>query len=114
MHGLLCDARKLTHVAYLRRDQLVPELLGIRRVASQSGALPGSLRASLRRGLTCRCFRSLWHWGLNRLLGTKEGLHPGLGFDAALTRGRTSGRCEGGVHPARSQALSASASGGVG
>ncbi len=29
MHGLLCDARKLTHVAYLRRDQLVPELSGI-------------------------------------------------------------------------------------
>ena len=26
MHGLLCDARKLTHVAYLRRDPLVPEL----------------------------------------------------------------------------------------
>src|SRR5450631_2008034 len=36
MHGLLCDARKLTHVAYLRRDPLVPELLGIKRVASQS------------------------------------------------------------------------------
>lgn len=34
MHGLLCDARKLTHVAYLRRDPLVPELLGIARVAS--------------------------------------------------------------------------------
>ena len=28
MHGLLCDARKLTHIAYLRRDPLVPELLG--------------------------------------------------------------------------------------
>ena len=36
VHGLLCEARKLTHVAYLRRDPLVPELLGIRRVASQS------------------------------------------------------------------------------
>ena len=35
-HGLLCDARKLTHVAYLRRDPLVPELLAIPRVASQS------------------------------------------------------------------------------
>jgi len=36
MHGLLAAARKLTHVAYLRRDPRVPELLGIRRVASQS------------------------------------------------------------------------------
>src|SRR5271165_6432018 len=36
MHGLLCEARKLTHIAYLRRDPLVPELLNIPRVASQS------------------------------------------------------------------------------
>src|ERR1700733_11593751 len=35
-HGLLCEARKLTHVAYFRRDPIVPELLGIQRVASQS------------------------------------------------------------------------------
>src|SRR5262249_13711128 len=36
VHGLLCAARNLTHVAYLRRDPVVPELLGVRRVASQS------------------------------------------------------------------------------
>src|SRR5688500_10883638 len=35
-HGLLCAARKLTQVAYFRRDPLVPELLGIPRVASGS------------------------------------------------------------------------------
>ncbi len=29
MHGLLCDARKLTHVAYLRRDPGAPDLIGI-------------------------------------------------------------------------------------
>src|SRR6266700_3776444 len=28
-HALLCEARKLTHVAFFRRDPLVPELLGI-------------------------------------------------------------------------------------
>src|SRR5471032_2760059 len=28
-HGLLCEARKLTHVAYFRRDPVLPELLGI-------------------------------------------------------------------------------------
>jgi len=36
IHGVLCDARKLTHAAYLRRHPVVSELLGIRRVASQS------------------------------------------------------------------------------
>src|ERR1035438_977648 len=29
---LLCGAKKLTHVAYLRRDPMVPEMLGIKRV----------------------------------------------------------------------------------
>jgi len=43
MHALLRDARKLTQVSYLRRDPLVPELLGIKRVASQS-ALTRSLQ----------------------------------------------------------------------
>src|SRR5690348_12621691 len=36
IHGLLCDARKLTHVSYLRRDPVAPELIGVRRIASQS------------------------------------------------------------------------------
>src|SRR5580698_10110532 len=36
MHGVLSDARKLTQVAYLRRDPVVSALGGIRRVASQS------------------------------------------------------------------------------
>lgn len=72
IHGLLCDARKLTHVAYLRRDPLVPEMLGIRRVASQSGltrffqgfdSAAGNLRA----------FRPLWHWCLHRLPSHREG-----------------------------------------
>jgi hypothetical protein len=71
-HGLLCEARKLTHVAYLRRDPLVPELLGIRRVASQSSLSRffqgfGSAAANL------RCFRPLWQWSLERLPSRKEG-----------------------------------------
>jgi hypothetical protein len=36
IHGLLCDARKLTHVAYLRRDSMAPELIGVRRIASHT------------------------------------------------------------------------------
>ena len=72
MHGLLCDARKLTHVAHLRRDPLLPELLGIRRVASQS-ALSRFFQGFGSAGSNLRCFRPLWHWGLHRLPSRKEG-----------------------------------------
>jgi hypothetical protein len=71
-HGLLCEARKLTHMAYLRRDPLVPELLNIERVPSQSSfsrffAGFGSAAANL------RCFRPLWQWCVHRLPSRKEG-----------------------------------------
>lgn len=72
MHGLLCDARKLTHVAYLRRDPLVPELLGIRRVASQS-VLSRFFQGFTSAGMNLRCFRPLWRWGLARLPSRPEG-----------------------------------------
>jgi hypothetical protein len=72
MHGLLCDARKLTHVAYLRRDPVVPELLGVRRVASQS-VLSRFFAGFDSAGTNLRCFRSLWRWCLERLPTVKEG-----------------------------------------
>lgn len=72
MHGLLCEARKLTHVAYLRRDPLAPELLGIKRVASQS-ALSRFFAGFTSAGANLRCFRPLWHWGLNRLPSARAG-----------------------------------------
>ena len=72
MHGLLCDARKLTHVSYLRRDPLVPELLGITRVASQS-VLTRFFQGFTSPGGNLRCFRPLWHWGMDRLPSQKEG-----------------------------------------
>ena len=72
MHGLLADARKLTHVAYLRRDPLVPELLGIRRVASQS-SLSRFFKGFDSAAVNLRCFRSLWRWGLARLPSRPDG-----------------------------------------
>lgn len=72
MHGLLCDARKLTHVAYLRRDPLVPELLGITRVASQS-VLSRFFQGFTSAGDNLRCFRPLWRWGMDRLPSRQEG-----------------------------------------
>ena len=71
-HGLLCEARKLTHVAYFRRDPLVPQMLGIRRVASQS-SLSRFFQVFTSAGVNLRCFRSLWRWGLERLPSRREG-----------------------------------------
>ena len=72
MHGLLCDARKLTHVAYLRRDPLAPELLGITRIASQS-VLTRFFQGFPSAGTNLRCFRPLWHWCLDRLPSARDG-----------------------------------------
>jgi hypothetical protein len=71
-HGLLCEARKLTQVAYLRRDPLVPELLAIERVASQS-TLSRFFAGFGSAGMNLRCFRPLWQWGLLRLPSRKGG-----------------------------------------
>jgi len=72
MHGLLCDARKLTQVAYLRRDPLAPQLLGIKRVASQSGRTR-FFQGFTSAGANLRCFGPLWRWGLDRLPSAREG-----------------------------------------
>jgi hypothetical protein len=72
MHGLLCDARKLTHVAYLRRDPLVPELLQIARVPSQA-TLSRFFADFGSAGTNLRCFRPLWHWCIEQLPSRREG-----------------------------------------
>jgi hypothetical protein len=72
LHGLLADARKLTHVAYLRRDPLVPELLAIRRVPSQS-SLSRFFQGFRSAAMNLHCFRPLWQWGLDHLPSRKEG-----------------------------------------
>jgi len=71
-HGLLCEARKLTHLAYFRRDPVVPELLGIRRVASQS-SFSRFFSGFTSAGANLRCFRPLWHWCIERLPSRREG-----------------------------------------
>ena len=55
-HGLLCDARKLTHVASLRRDSGAPELIGVRRIANQS-VLSRFFQGFDSAGTNLRCFR---------------------------------------------------------
>lgn len=71
-HGLLCEARKLAHVAYFRRDPLVPQMLGIRRVASAS-TLSRFFGGFASAGKNLTCFRPLWRWCLDRLPSRKEG-----------------------------------------
>jgi len=66
VQGLLCGAKKFTHVAYLRRDPLVPEMLGIVRVASQS-VLSRFFQGFRSAGRNLRCFRPLFGWALERL-----------------------------------------------
>ena len=66
LQGLLCGAKKLTHVAYLRRDPMVPELLGIQRVASQS-VLSRFFQGFSSPGRNLACFRPLFGWCLERL-----------------------------------------------
>jgi hypothetical protein len=107
-HGLLCAARKLTQVAYFRRDPLVPELLGISRVASGS-TLSRFFGGFTSAGKNLTCFRPLWHWCLDRLPVTSRRIHTGSRFDPAAPRGRTSARCPRGLHPSWSEAVFASA-----
>ena len=66
VQGLLCGAKKVAHVAYLRRDPLLPVLLGIKRVASQS-VLSRFFQGFSSAGRNLACFRPLFDWCLARL-----------------------------------------------
>jgi hypothetical protein len=72
VQGLLCGAKKLTHVAYLRRDPMVPELLGIKRVASQS-TFTRFFQGFTSAGKNLACFRPLFRWAMHQLPGRREG-----------------------------------------
>lgn len=72
IQGLLCGAKKLTHVAYLRRDPMVPEMVGIKRVASQS-VLSRFFHGFASAGANLRCFRPLFGWCLERLPSRQGG-----------------------------------------
>lgn len=67
LRGAQVDTRGL-----FRRDPVVPELLGIRRVASQS-VLSRFFQGFGSAGANLRCFRPLWHWCMDRLPSAKDG-----------------------------------------
>jgi hypothetical protein len=66
VQGLLCGAKKLTHVAYLRRDPMMPALLGIKRVPSQS-TFTRFFQGFTSAGKNLACFRPLFAWALRQL-----------------------------------------------
>jgi len=64
--GLLAGAKKLTHVAHLRRDVVVAPLLAIKRIGSQS-TFTRFFQGFTGPGQNLATFRSLWRWGMERL-----------------------------------------------
>ena len=70
--GVLAGAKKLTHVAHLRADPLLPQLLGIECIGSQSAY--SRFFQSFKSGpANSECFNRLWLWGIERLRSRKEG-----------------------------------------
>ena len=72
VQGLLCGAKKLTHCAYLRRDPMMPALLGIKRVPSQS-TFTRFFQGFTSAGKNLACFRPLFAWAMQRLPGKAAG-----------------------------------------
>lgn len=72
VQGLLCGAKKLTHVAYLRRDPMMPALLGIKRVPSQS-TLTRFFQGFTSAGKNLACFRPLFAWAMHKLPSKRGG-----------------------------------------
>lgn len=64
--GILAGAQKLTHVAHLRTDVMLPALLAIQRIGSQS-SFTRFFQGFTSAGQNLATFRPLWRWGLERL-----------------------------------------------
>ena len=69
--GILAGADKLARVAWLRGDPVLPEVMDIQRLPSQSTL--SRFLAVFSAGSSLSCFRQLWRWAMERLPGRKEG-----------------------------------------
>jgi hypothetical protein len=70
--GILAGAKKLTHVAHLRGDPLVPQLLGIEGFGSQS-AYSRFFQCFKSAPANSQCFGGFWRWCLERMRARKDG-----------------------------------------
>jgi hypothetical protein len=77
--GILAGADKLARIAHLRGDPVLPEVMEVKRLPSQStlsrflGGFDGAAK-------NLRAFRALWRWGMERLPSRREGYT--LDFDS--------------------------------
>ena len=81
--AILAGASKLAQVAYLRRDVLVPALLEISRIGSQSTYSRFFQRFN-GAAANLRCFSAAWHWCLDRLSSRADGYTLDLDATALL------------------------------
>lgn len=70
--GILAGADKLTRIAHLRGDPLLPEVLEIKRMPSQS-TLSRFLAGFDGAASNLRSFRALWHYAMRRLPSRRGG-----------------------------------------
>jgi len=79
--GILAGAQKLAQLAYLRGDVMLPILLAIQRMGSQS-SFTRFFQGFDTAGKNLATFRPLWHWCLERLCSRPGG----YGLDLDSTR----------------------------
>lgn len=70
--GILAGAKKLSQVAHLRQDPLLPQLLGIEGIGSQS-AFSRFFQCFKSAPANSESFGGLWRWCMERLRARKEG-----------------------------------------
>lgn len=70
--GILAGADKLTRIAHLRGDPLLPEVMEIKRLPSQS-TLSRFLAGFDGAAKNLRSFRALWHYAMRRLPSRRGG-----------------------------------------
>ena len=70
--GILAGAQKLAQVAHLRRDVMLPDLLAIQCVGSQS-SFTRFFQGFTSAGKNLGTFRPLWRWAMERLPSRKTG-----------------------------------------
>ena len=77
--GILAGADKLTRISWLRSDPILPEVVGIDKIVSQStfSRFFGGFKGA---GCNQRCFRPMGHWAMEQLPSRKGGY--ALDFDS--------------------------------
>ena len=106
--GVLSGAKKLSQVAHLRQDPLLPELLGIERIGSQS-AYSRFFQSFRSAPANNQCFGGLWRWSVDRLRSRKDGytldvdstqlLHEDGHQKEGVKTGYTARGCKRAYHP---------------